>query len=306
MLKKISLFLLGRMSRVYDRLGVWVVPAHFYTPIPELEVVRKDDSWDSRLHEAPGIDLNVNLQQELLNVIFPRFTGEYDFPLDREEAGSPADFHFNNGMFANTDAEVYYGMLRHFRPRRIIEVGAGRSTQICCAAVGRNAGETGVRAQISIVEPYPNEMILGPLAGKIEMLRSKVEDVGPDFFTRLEENDVLFIDSSHVVKSAGDVNYLFLEVLPRLNPGVVVHIHDIRIPYEVPRLFLVEQARFFTEQYLLQAFLIGNNDFEILWGTYFMTQNFPGKVASVFRSSRCGTYAGGSFWIRRKTAQENA
>ena len=90
----------------------------------------------------------------------------------------------------------------------------------------------------------------------------------------LKENDILFIVSSHVVKSSGDVNYLILEVLPRLNPGVIIHMHDIRLPYEVPKLFIVDQARFFTEQYLLQAFLIGNDDFEILWGTYFMIKMF--------------------------------
>jgi hypothetical protein len=129
-----------------------------------------------------------------------------------------------------------------------------------------------------------------------------VQDIGFDFFQQLNKNDILFIDSSHVVKSGGDVNYLFLEVLPRLNPGVIVHIHDIRIPCEVPKLFILDQTRFFTEQYLLQAFLIGNKDFEILWGTCFMTKKFPEKISSVFRSSGRGTYAGGSFWIRRKSA----
>ncbi len=103
-----------------------------------------------------------------------------------------------------------------------------------------------------------------------------------------------------MVKSGGDVNYLFLEILPKLNPGVIVHVHDIRLPYEVPKLFIIDQARFFTEQYLLHAFLIGNKDFEILWGTCLMTYKFSEEVANVFRSSGGGKYAGGSFWIRRK------
>ncbi len=292
------------MSRFYDRIGLWVIPTHFYTPIPELEFIRKDDSWDSRIHDLPRIDLNVKDQLRLLEFEFPKYVGEYNYPQNKSESSNPADFYFNNGMFANTDAEVYYCMIRHFKPNIIIEVGAGRSTQICCSAVEKNSEEDKIKAQVFAVEPYPNKEIINPLEKKIEcLIKSKVQDIELDFFAKLQKNDILFIDSSHVVKSAGDVNYLFLEVLPRLNPGVIVHIHDIRIPYEVPKLFILEQARFFTEQYLLQAFLIGNNDFEILWGTYFMTKKFPEKIASVFRSSGGGTYAGGSLWIRRKTAQ---
>ena len=111
-------------------------------------------------------------------------------------------------------------------------------------------------------------------------------------------NDILFIDSSHLVRSGSDVNFLFLEVLPILNPGVIVHIHDIRTPYEVSAADILS-GHFFTEQYLLEAFLIGNNEYEVLFGTNFLSKKYPEAVGRVFRSSAGGKYDGGSFWIGR-------
>lgn len=294
-----SLILLQKIG-AFKGLGLYMMPIHYYSPIPDLDKIRGDPRWGIEPKEMPGIDLNEDQQLKLLNVEFPKYVNEYDFPLEKGDVKNPNLFYFNNHMFANTDAEVYYCMIRHFKPNRIIEVGAGRSTQICCAAVEKNSEEDKIKAQVCIIEPYPNEKILSPLEKKIEcLIKSKVQDIGFDFFTKLKENDIFFIDSSHVVKSAGDVNYLFLEVLPRLNPGVVIHTHDIWFPYEVSKGFIVEQSKFFTEQYLLQAFLINNKDFKVLWGTYFMTKGFPKKISSVFRSSGGGKYAGGSFWIQR-------
>lgn len=289
------------MSRFYEKIGVWVIPYHFYSSIPELERIKEDVSWESRISDIAGINLNVNHQLKLLEFEFPKYVGEYNYSLDKPIVGDQNSFYFNNHMFANTDAEVYYCLIRHFKPQKVVEVGAGRSTQICCAAVEKNSKEDKIQAQIYAIEPYPNKKIIGTLEKKLErLIKSKVQDVEIDFFAKLGANDILFIDSSHVVKSAGDVNYLFLEVLPRLNLGVVVHVHDIRIPYEVPKLFILERSWFFTEQYLLQAFLIGNKDFEVIWGTYLMTKMFPEKISSTFRSSNGGKYAGGSFWIRRR------
>ncbi len=133
----------------------------------------------------------------------------------------------------------------------------------------------------------------------ITLIEKKVEEVDLSFFQQLHENDILFIDSSHVVKSGGDVNFLYLQILPNLNPGVVVHIHDIALPYEYFKRFIIDNNWFFTEQYLLQAFLIGNRDFEILWGSKFMSKKHTTDVGRVFRSSNGGKYTGSSFWIRR-------
>jgi hypothetical protein len=108
----------------------------------------------------------------------------------------------------------------------------------------------------------------------------------------------LFIDSSHTVKIGGDVNYLFLEVLPRLNPGVIVHVHDVFFPFEYRRDWVLDEFRFWTEQYLLQAFLTLNSDFEVLLGTYYLSRYHEDQLQAAFPN--LGRWIGGSFWMRRK------
>jgi len=296
------LILLQRLD-VFNKLELYMMPIHYYYPIPDFDKIRGDEFWDSKANKIPGIELNEEYQLQLLRDEFPKYVTEYGFPLQKRDVEHASSFYFDNHMFANTDAEVYYCMIRHFKPRIIIEIGGGRSTQICHEASKRNSEVDKIQTQMIVIDPYPNREILIPMSKDlITLIESKVEEIDLDVFQKLHENDILFIDSSHVVKSGGDVNCLFLEVIPRLNPGVIIHIHDIRIPYEVTKGFILDQGRFFTEQYLLHAFLIGNRDFEILLGTYFMTKNFQEIVAHIFRSSGGGKYAGSSFWIRRKTA----
>ena len=136
------------------------------------------------------------------------------------------------------------------------------------------------------------------LAGQV---KRKVEDLDYDFFDQLGKNDILFIDSSHVLRTGNDVQYLYLEILPRLKEGVIVHIHDIFLPYEYPQQWVVENRVFWSEQYLLQAFLTLNPCFEVLFGNYFMTQNYAEEMGAVF--SHPPGYrqrnVPDSFWIRR-------
>ena len=130
------------------------------------------------------------------------------------------------------------------------------------------------------------------------LIQKKVEDVDLAFFQSLESGDCLFIDSSHVVKTGGDVNFLFLEVLPRLKPGVLVHIHDIFFPFEYPREWITEQRRFWTEQYLLQAFLSFNIEFEVLVSSNYLQTYHSAELEQIFPLTK--PWQGGSFWMRRK------
>jgi hypothetical protein len=119
-----------------------------------------------------------------------------------------------------------------------------------------------------------------------------------DFFSKLESGDILFIDSSHSVKIGGDVNYLFLEVLPRLKPGVIVHVHDIRFPLDYDRQWVLGEFRFWAEQYLLQAFLSFNSEFEVLMGNSYLAHYYMEDFKAIFTNSPW--WGGGSFWMRRK------
>lgn len=285
---------------IFKCLGLYIMPIHYYYPIPNLDKIKVDPHWGVEPNQIPGIDLNEDYQLRLLKVEFPKYVNEYDFPLEKRDVENPHLFYFNNHIFANTDAEVYYCMIRYFKPSIVIEVGGGRSTQISCEASKRNLEVDKIKTDIFVIDPYPNIKILMPLTkDSITLIESKVEEMDSDFFQRLHENDILFIDSSHVIRSGGDVNYLFLEILPILNRGVLVHIHDIRLPYEVAKSDILN-GTFFTEQYLLQAFLIGNKDYEIIWAANFMSKRYPSHVANVFRSSSGGKYSAGSFWIKRK------
>src|SRR4029077_19197551 len=119
------------------------------------------------------------------------------------------------------------------------------------------------------IEPFPQKFLRAGFPGLQSLMERKVQDVDLNFFSQLQSGDILFIDSSHTVKIGGDVNYLFLEVLPRLNPGVIVHVHDIFLPFDYRRDWVMDELRFWTEQYLLQAFLMFNSDFEVLMANHY-------------------------------------
>ena|SRR5947209_1107563 len=195
-------------------------------------------------------------------------------------------------MFSGTDALALYCMVRHFRPRRIIEVGSGFSSRISAQALVKN----GV-GELTCIEPYPSELLVNGFPGLSKLVPNKVQDVPLETFEQLGDRDILFVDSSHVVQIGGDVNYLFLEVLPRLAAGVVVQVHDIFLPHHGRRDWVTEQYRFWTEQDLLQAFLAFNSAFEVLFANCYITQRFEAQMKKTF--SQSPWWGGGSFWMRR-------
>lgn len=282
--------LAGKYFRLWERQGVHVTPVHFYQPLPDTRAL-PDVLWRHRSQMA-GIDWNEAAQMELLQRTFPQFQEEYDqFPA--APTGNPHDFHFNNGMFDGTDALVLYCMIRHFRPARIIEVGSGYSSRVAALAALRN-GNT----QLICIEPYPPPLF-EQIPGLTRLIQKPVQEVGQEIFSQLAANDILFIDSSHVVKCGSDVNYLYLDILPRLQPGVLVHSHDIFLPMEMPKEFITDYCFFWNEQYLLQAFLTHNSQFEVMFANAFMGAEHPSEMRETFPRSQ-PFWGGGSFWLRRR------
>jgi hypothetical protein len=245
----------------------------------------------------PGVDINEPFQLELLKKFYSAFSGEYDrFP---KSSSNPHQFHFSQTMFQAVDAEILYCMIRHFRPRRMIEVGSGMSTLLAAQAIRRNQGE-GYPCSLTAIEPYPRGFLREGLLGLTELLEIKVESMPLERFCALEANDILFIDSSHVVKIGSDVVYEFLELLPRLKAGVMVHFHDIFLPAEYPKSWVLEDLRFWNEQYLLQAFLAFNSAFEVMMAGSFLHLYHSEKLKAAFTSYDHATVWPGSFWMRRK------
>jgi predicted O-methyltransferase YrrM len=191
-------------------------------------------------------------------------------------------------------------MIRYFKPRRIYEIGSGYSTYLSAQAVRKNVEQDrSYQCELVAIEPYPNEILRGGFLGLCRLIAKQVQDVTLSEFEKLEENDILFIDSSHVLKIASDVQYEYLDILPRLNKGVIVHFHDIFLPKEYPKEWVLQLRIFWTEQYLLQAFLAFNESFEILWAGSYMHFKQAAKLESAFNSYDRNKTLPGSFWMRR-------
>ena len=267
-----------------------VVANNFESPIPD---TRELDAAYQRGSDLVGIDLREDEQVALVDEL-SKFRRELD-SLPRYPTDDPAQFHFGNDRFDGIDACLLWCLVRHVQPGRVVEVGSGLSTLLAAQALRRNRDEGGREGQLLAVEPYPPPLLdIGAL--EVASLREEpVQNVALSTFTDLGPDDILFIDSSHVLKTGSDVQYLYLEVLPRLAPGVVVHVHDIFLPWEYPREWLTKASRFWNEQYLLQAFLIFNRRFEVLWASTLMNAKDPDRLRRVFGVDRT---EGGSFWMR--------
>jgi predicted O-methyltransferase YrrM len=280
--------------RLWEEYGFHLTPVNFYQPIPDTREL-KNDLWETDLHMV-GVDLNEEVQLSFLKEIFPRFRSEYNsfstFNMDVAH-----EFYLNNGRFDGTDALVLYCMIRHFRPNIIIEVGSGFSSRISAQAAIKN-GYT----KLICIEPHPDDILRSGFPGLTSLIVKKVQEVEVDYFNVLNAGDILFIDSSHVVKIGSDVNYLLLEVIPKLKPGVIIHVHDIFFPREYRRDWVMEEFRFWNEQYLLQAFLVFNSDFEVLLCNSYLGHKHQSELQATFPNSPW--WGGGSFWMRRKSSKE--
>jgi hypothetical protein len=274
--------------RMFQRVGVSITPRHFYWPIPDLNALTAKKWTECSISE--GVDLRLNRQLQLLESGFLAPQCEVNFG---ETASScEHEFHFNNGYFERVDAEMAYSMVRQFRPRKIIEIGSGHSTRLMAAALLRNH-EEGAPGELIGIEPHPSPVLKNGFPGFSELILKRVQDVPLNMFLSLEAGDILFIDSSHVVSVGSDVVHEILKILPKLKPGVLVHVHDIFMPADYPEKFVMTNLCFWGEQYMLEAFLSFNRAFDILWASSAMQfyhretleRHFPAWVGSFERMS---------------------
>lgn len=285
---------LPELFRIWEQHGFHITPAHFYQPIPDTQSL-PETLW-TQPSELVGIAMNDSMQLNLLQEHFPKFRAEYE-QLPTKPVRERNRFYLNNQLFDGTDALVAYCMVRHFQPRLIIEVGSGFSSLVLGQAAEKNNN-----AGLICIEPFPRQFLREGFSGLRSLIEKKVQDINLEFFSQLELGDMLFIDSSHTVKIGGDVNYLFLEVLPRLRPGVIVHVHDIFLPFEYRRDWVLDEFRFWTEQYLLQAFLTFNPEFEVLFANNYLNHFHQENLKAAF--SGLASWGGSSFWMRRRLSTQ--
>jgi methyltransferase family protein len=277
-------------------------PGHYHSPIPSIEEVKAREAaiWQGEtIKGIAGIDLNEQAQLRLLDQLahyYPRqpFT---------EQKTPNLRYYFLNDCFSFSDAIFYHCMLRHLKPKRVIEIGIGFSSSVL---LDTNDLFFDSAIRCTFIDPEPQRLygLLKPEdTRKIEVLPKLLQDVGLGLFSELSAGDILFIDSSHVAKTGSDVNLIFFEILQALAPGVHVHIHDVFYPFEYPREYVYKKLAW-NELYLLKAFLCYNRDFRITIFPSFLERFHGEKLQRVlplaWRHPRLWpTLRGASLWIER-------
>ncbi len=270
-------------------------PGHFYSPIVSVDELRSREKeiWKETATESiEGVDFNTTAQLEWLARL-EEFYGEMPFT---DEAKDGLRYYFKNNYYSYTDGIVLYGMMRCIKPKRIIEIGSGYSSAVM---LDTNHLFFNDSIDLSFVEPYPdrlNSLLTSEDHNRSKLYQQNVQTIPIDVFEELEEGDFLFVDSSHVAKTGSDVNHLIFEILPKLASGVVVHFHDVFYPFEYPKKW-VFQGRNWNEDYFLRAFLMYNNEFEIL-----VFSDYLHKFHKESFKNMPLTYknAGGNLWLRKK------
>jgi len=263
-IRKAGVHRLPLCKKALLNIGVFPISNHYYEPQFDMREIKRPFSEERSL---PGIDWNIQEQLEHMEQF--TFTDELkEFPLGKTD---DLHFYFDNSAFKSGDAEYWYQLIRLTKPGKIVEVGSGHSTLMAIHAIRKNQEENpDYRCKHVCIEPY--EMPWLEKTG-VSVLRKKVEDVDISFFSDLEENDILFIDSSHIIRPEGDVLFEYLELLPCLNKGVIVHVHDIFSPRNYLDNWLTAEVRLWNEQYLLEAFLSHNNCWKILGSINYLHHN---------------------------------
>lgn len=271
---------------------------HFYSPIVSVDDIknRERDIWnDKQTDHLLSIDLNVTGQVELLEILSGYYK-EMQFTSNKEESRR---YYFENDFYSYTDGIILYCMMRHYKPKRIIEVGSGFSSALMMDV---NAEYFNNSIHLTFIEPYA-ERLFSLLDNKdkqnVLILEDSVQKVELEYFKKLERGDFLFIDSTHVSKTGSDVNHILFQILPVLQEGVIIHFHDIFYPFEYPKNWVM-MGRNWNEDYILRAFLSYNNQFEIKVFSHYLHLHH----SNVF-SEMPLTYKnfGGNLWIEKQNLQ---
>jgi predicted O-methyltransferase YrrM len=273
---------------------------HYYSPIPaEEDLIKYLESRKLPDSKVVGIDLNEEEQKNLLDSYIEFYK---DIPF-HEQPTDGIRYWYNNTWFGRDDAIFLHCFLRKHEPKRIIEVGSGFSS-----AVMLDTADTALsqQPQLTFIEPDPSRL-LGLLKDsdkeRVTIIDRKIQEVPPEVLLALDSGDLLFIDSSHVVKCDSDLHYLMFEVLPRLKPGVFVHFHDVFYPFEYPSEWLME-GRYWNENYFLRAFLLHNTEWKITFFTTYIQHIFgdllQAKMPFCSRNTAGGLCIGGSLYIQRR------
>lgn len=247
---------LGKTTRMLTKIGVFPITNHYYEPLFDDNQLSRPLNADRVL---PGVTLDLNEQITFIKKL--EFASELETYEWNKKGKSELDFDINNGTFESGDAEFLYQTVRYLEPETIIEIGSGNSTKIIRKALEVNAKNGAVPCKHICIEPYENDWLKE--FSDIELVKQKIEEFKFEW-GNLRENDLVFIDSSHMIRPQGDVLKLYLEIIPILPKGVVVHIHDIFTPRDYLDSWIRRQKIFWNEQYLLEVLIQNTTRYRVL------------------------------------------
>ena len=268
--------------------NVNVVPGNFYSEVPSVEEIR--DSFEYREPNTPVYDKLFDHEKlkEFCKELHP-YSLEFAPPIEGNK-DDPESFFWNNAAYSRLDAMSYYCMIRHFKPERILEIGSGFSTLVADMAIKANGF-----GEIVSIEPYPMPF-LEKIDSVSEIVKEKVQDISLDKIVGMvEESDMWFIDSTHTVKIGSDCLYIYLKVMPEIKSKTVVHTHDIYLPLGMNQQNALNKHIYWTEQYLLYAYLVDNPKADVIFGSCY-TYNFMTDVAKGLLHERGIGCSGAALW----------
>ncbi|MCA0231015.1 class I SAM-dependent methyltransferase [Runella limosa] len=292
--------LIGDVARFIGKYRTRVPAGHFYSPIVSVDEIRKREEQiypTPPPRTLPGIDLREEAQVALMQTFASSYFGSVPFTDNPQEGFR---YYFVNKYFIHADATTLHCMMRHFKPKHIIEAGSGFSSAVMLDTNERFLNQS---VKFTFIEPYPDRLysLLTPADRQQTTIFEKtLQDIPVEYFEQLGENDILFIDSTHVSKTGSDVNYFLFEIFPRLKPGVIVHVHDVFYPFEYPKAWVIDgNGRFgWNEAYMMRAFLMYQNQFEVLFYNDFL-QTFHSEWLSKHMPTYATRGRGSSIWLRK-------
>ncbi len=246
--------------RELNRYGINIVPANFYSEIPTVDSI--EESFEFQVAEGPYNSPRVfdptTLRYFLSQIDV--YADEFS-PPPQGDKKNPAGYFWGNPAFSFSDAMAYYCVIRHFKPQNILEIGSGFSTLVALEAIEKNGF-----GKLHCIEPFPMDW-LESMGEKINLIRSPVQTIDPQIFNSILHNgDILFIDSTHTVKAGSDCLHIYLRILPEITANLMIHAHDINLPFPLAKSQF-DRHVYWTEQYLLYAYLINNSHTQVVYGS---------------------------------------
>lgn len=286
-LKKYGIYKFPLNLSSFLRFGIFPIRDHYYEP---------QFKFSRNFNPAEKRQLSLKLNPEEQIVRLQNFSHKEELAdFKKNKQGTQHSYYIRNGSFEEGDADLYYLMIRNKKPGRIIEIGSGFTTLLSLEAIKKNR-EEGFETELICIEPYETPWLLE--LKNITVIRKRVEELDPSFFNILAENDFLFIDSSHIIRPENDVLFEYFTLLPVLNRGVIIHIHDIFTPRHYPVRWLMKEYRFWNEQYLLEAFLYYNESFKILFTLNYLKNDFYNELSSILTNTTPASEPA-SFWMQK-------